>query len=425
MTIASTGESSPEAAIPHIGPWREVQEGWRIVLAVVLAIFMFSLPSFTIGVFIGPLADYFHASHTKIVTWSLFWSIGCIPASPLVGRLADRYGARRMLLTGLPIYGLAILYSGLWANTLPMLLAGSIAIGALATTVSAVVCGRLISGYFDRGLGTALGLMSCGIGLSAVFGPSLMQQVIDTYGWRSGFIVQGVLAFVFFPLVWLLTNVKQTKTRNSAMAATGYSLTNAFKAPAFWFLAVATVCFGICVSGTGTNIVVYMTSKGYSRELAAGMVGAYGLCSVVSRIITGMALDRIPVHAARLMTIVMSLMAPSFLLVGFSPVFVGIAAGLAIFGFFVGAEVDCLAYCTLRVFGRPAFGAIYGFIGMGMLYVGIGTGPVLFSATQVALDSYPATFAIWTGLGLVAAALFFVVGYTPYVRMAEGVKPAH
>ena len=397
MTIASTGESSPEAAIPHIGPWREVQEGWRIVLAVVLAIFMFSLPSFTIGVFIGPLADYFHASHTKIVTWSLFWSIGCIPASPLVGRLADRYGARRMLLTGLPIYGLAILYSGLWANTLPMLLAGSIAIGALATTVSAVVCGRRISGYFDRGLGTALGLMSCGIGLSAVFGPSLMQQVIDTYGWRSGFIVQGVLAFVFFPLVWLLTNVKQTKTRNSAMAATGYSLTNAFKAPAFWFLAVATVCFGICVSGTGTNIVVYMTSKGYS----------------------------IPVHAARLMTIVMSLMALSFLLVGFSPVFVGIAAGLAIFGFFVGAEVDCLAYCTLRVFGRPAFGAIYGFIGMGMLYVGIGTGPVLFSATQVALDSYPATFAIWTGLGLVAAALFFVVGYTPYVRMAEGVKPAH
>jgi hypothetical protein len=121
------------------------------------------------------------------------------------------------------------------------------------------------------------------------------------------------------------------------------------------------------------------------------------------------------------MALAMSALTVAYLLIGYSPL-VGMAVGLAIFGFFLGAEVDCLAYCTVRLFGRRAFGSIYGVLGLCMLHVGIGGGPVIFSATATRLQSYPTTFAIWSLIALAGGAVFLAVAGAPYLPTpgAEG-----
>ena len=84
------------------GAWGEVRRSWNIILAAVLAICLYSLPGYSFSVFVGPLSEYFGQTKTVVTSWHIGWSVGCIAASPLVGLLADRIGARRMLIFGMP-----------------------------------------------------------------------------------------------------------------------------------------------------------------------------------------------------------------------------------------------------------------------------------------------------------------------------------
>ena len=163
---------------------QEFALSWRAMLAVVIGMWASSLPSYSIGAFIGPLSTEFGRSVTKITGWSLAWSIGCIVSAPIVGSLADRYGARWVILSALLMLAMALLAVSLFTDRLWLFYAGGFATGVIGAATSAITYGRVVSGLFDRGLGTALGLMSTGIGLGAVTGPRAMQAIIDAYGWR-------------------------------------------------------------------------------------------------------------------------------------------------------------------------------------------------------------------------------------------------
>ena len=107
------------------GPWAEIGRSWMIVVAAVVAICLYSLPGYSFNVFVGPLTEFFGKTKTEVTAWSVSWSVGCIAASPLVGILADRFGARRMLLFGMPVYALAILLTALLSTELWELLVGA------------------------------------------------------------------------------------------------------------------------------------------------------------------------------------------------------------------------------------------------------------------------------------------------------------
>ena len=305
------------------------------------------------------------------------------------------------------------------------LVIGSLFVGSSATIVSTVVCGRLVSAFFDRGLGTALGFMTSGIGISAVLGPSIMQRVVDGHGWQMGFYGMAGAALIVTPILWLLTR-RTTAARSRPMAPVGHglSLKEAVRTQAFWLMGAAILVYGVCISGATVNMMVFLTGEGISRVAAAGLMGAYGMFTIAGRLGTGMILDRIPFHIGKLMALFRLLMGRSYLIIGHSPLMGGIAIGLSIFGFLGGSESDCMAYGTVRVFGRRAFGAIYGTLGMGFYHVGIGLGPMAFSATSDALKSYPATFSIWAAMILLAGVLFYLISRTPYTQAVQG-EPAH
>lgn len=385
------------------------------MVAVVIGMWVSSLPSYSIGAFIQPLSKEFGWTITQVTGWSLAWSLGCILSAPLVGALADRIGSRRVIIVGVTLLASVLLIASLLTDRLSLFYMGGFAIGAIGAATSAITYGRLVSGMFDRGLGTALGLMSTGIGLGAVTGPRAMQAIIDAYGWRWAFGVEAALAIAILPilLLWLKDrNHAGAKPSSSAQHGMGLTRARAMRMPVFWAMCVGAIIYGVCVGGVSVNLIPYLTGEGMGRADAATAAGLFGAFTVIGRLSGGIIIDRIRIHAAHLMAIVLAAEAIAFIVLGTHGVLFLLVA-LPIFGLAVGAEADCLAYCTVKIFGRRHFGSIFGILGIVMLYVGTGVGPILFSAIRDHLGSYSQTFFIWSLLAFSAVPIFMWVARQP------------
>lgn len=386
------------------------------MVAVVVGMWVSSLPSYSIGAFIEPLSQDFGWSITQITGWSLAWSLGCIISAPLVGTLADRLGARRVILGALVLLAAALLAASLFTDRLLLLYAGGFSIGAIGAATSAITYGRVVSGLFDRGLGTALGLMSTGIGLGAVTGPRAMQAIIDAYGWRWAFAFEAILPLVILPLLLLWLKERRDRlSQGEGTAAPGCTRAQAMRMPVFWIMSFGAILYGICVGGVSVNLIPYLTSEGLSRADAAAAAGLFGGATVIGRLSGGVVIDRVRFHAAHLMAIVLLAEGMSFVLLGaYGTLFVLLA--IPVFGLAVGAEADCLAYCTVKIFGRRYYSSIFGVLGIVMLYLGTGIGPVIFSATRDYFSDYRQAFFIWSLLALIAAPVFAWVARVPFLK---------
>ena len=392
----------------------EFAASWRAMVVVVIGMWASSVPAYSIGAFINPLSEEFGWSVTEITGWSLAWSGGCIISAPIVGALADRRGARPVILAGLLLLGIALIAISWFTDHLWQLYAGGFAIGVISIATGAITYGRVVSSLFDRGLGSALGLMSAGIGLAAVTGPRAMQAIIDACGWRWGFAVEAVLPLAILPLlfVWLKERNRAGIDLN-APEAEGTSRPEAMRTPVFWILALGAILYGVCVGGVSVNLIPYLTNEGLTRADAAAAAGLFGIATVTGRLAGGMIIDRVRIHAAVLMAIVLVGEGLAFVVLGtHGTTFLLLA--IPVFGLAVGAEADCLAYCTLRIFGHRCFSSIFGVLGIMMLYLGLGVGPILFSSTRDYFSSYSAAFFVWGAIAFIAAPIFASVARVPF-----------
>lgn len=396
---------------------QEFQLSWKPMVAVVLGICFASVPAYSLGAFIQPLHHQFGWTVTQITGWMLSWSAGAIVSAPIAGYLADKKGAKGVAMGSLLILSVILLITGYWVATLPLYYLSGFAIGAAVSGTSAITYGRIVNSLFSSGLGTALGIMSTGIGASAIIGPRVMQEIIDAYGWRTAFYVLAAFPLIFLPLLaaWLREGHRGQLIANRSPKGEGFTLAGAIRMPVFWVLSVGSLLYGICVGGVTVNLMPFMATEGISRANAASALGLFGLATVSGRLLTGMIIDRVRIHAAILMAIVLAAEALAFVLLAHGSMPVMLMA-LAVFGFAVGAEADCLAYCTSRIFGKRNYGSIFGMLGIVMLYIGTGVGPVLFSLGQETFGGYVKAFNIWAAMALLAVPIFIWVSRVPFFQ---------
>lgn len=387
----------------------------RPMVAVILGMWASYLPGYSIGAFIRPVSEDLGISLTAAAGWMTAFSTGGIVAAPLLGSLADRIGARGVILCSLLLLGITMAGVGFLTGTLSEYYAGAATIGVLVAGASAITHGRIVGSMFNHGLGTALGLMSTGVGLAALTGPSAAQAVISAYGWRAGFIAIGAVQVpvLLVGLFWLRGRRVEPNLLNFAPEANGLSRAQAMRMPAFWIIGAGAIVYGLCVSGVATNLIPYLVADGLTPRAAAAWASLFGASTLLGRLTGGMIIDRFRIHAALLMAIVMAAESVAFIALGAYGAAVLIVA-LPVFGLAVGAEADCLAYCILRIFGRRYFGTIFAVLGYLLLYIGTGLGAVLFSATRDLFDSYEKAFYVWAGLAFLCVPLFLAVARTPF-----------
>ncbi len=393
-------------------PAEELRRSWVIVAISVFGMCFggSGVLWYSFGVLVNPLHDAYGWSSSVVSGWASFVSIGSIIGLPTAGRLADRFGVRPVVLYAMPLCAAAISAAVFVNGHIWILYTIAVLVGTLAAGISSLTYSRVINGWFESARGTALGMMSAGIGIGATIGPRLIQSVVDHLGLRAGFLALGLTLLLPFPVMLRYLHERRDNIADAPRSEEGLTRSQSLRHPVFWLLGAASVLWTVCAGGN-FHLVSFLTAGGLNRVQAATYVGTLGITAMFGRLVTGYIIDRIsaPVVCATVF-VIESVAFCSLAVINVRYAFLPIM----VIGCAHGAEVDCFAYCTARYFGLKSYGSIFALLSV-LAAVGNGVGPLLFGVIQNLTNSYRDSYFTDGVLALGAASLLAVVARYPYL----------
>ena len=123
-------------------------------------------------------------------------TVATIIAAPICGRLIDRFGARRVLLPSI------LVFAALWASV--PLFTGALThlyfiiamIGFFTVGTQSISYIRIVSAWFDKRRGLAIGITASGLGLSYMLTPLIVQTVLEHRDWPYVYWVMAAMILV-------------------------------------------------------------------------------------------------------------------------------------------------------------------------------------------------------------------------------------
>jgi OFA family oxalate/formate antiporter-like MFS transporter len=414
--------------------------GWWVVFAAAAIVFLSAGTFFYgFGLLVEPLTDEFGWSRASIAAaFSLRTEVGGI-AAPAIGFAVDRVGVRRLTAIGVCVVavGFALMsrVDSLWAfyaTTVLVALGMSATGGATAATV--------ISHWFRRNRGKALGLMTLGGGTSGLTAV-IFAQLISDYGWRTALVIVGVGQLIFsLPLALSLRNRPEDVgltpdglpvesrppapgSSSSALAmepAAEFTTRQALRSPLFWKVALVFALSNFATTGLIVHQVPFLTeSAGVSDGFAAASITLMTGISIPGRLLFGGAADRYP--RTMVVAIALACTGTGLMLLATVSEPWQIAYSLPLFSIGFGAAVPLRSVLQAEYFGLKAFGAIQGMIlTVTTLFAFIG--PVLAGLLYDHSASYRLAFVILACGPLLAIPL--VLSLKPGERLAPSVSRA-
>src|ERR1700746_2107974 len=174
-----------------------VDRAWGVVAGAGLLMF----------VNLGPVLYYTSGVFTQAITDDTGWTRGTIAAAgfpanllitftlPLVGWAVDTYGTRRIALLSSILFAIGMLLLGQFSQT-PGLFAFLLVVAyACGFALTPLPYAQIVSGWFDKRRGLALGLMLTMSGLGTALLPPLSSALITQFGWRHAYMVLGLIVF--------------------------------------------------------------------------------------------------------------------------------------------------------------------------------------------------------------------------------------
>ena len=266
----------------------------RRVVAVLLAACLISLLSFGVrsafGLFTDPVSRSLGSSREvfaiAIALQNLAWGV----AQPLAGVVADRHGARRVLLLGALLYaggvaGMAMVSSPSGLYLTAGLMVGAGMGGASYITVLAAL-GRLMpesQRSWALGLGTAAGSLGQFVVVPTV------QAVLGNVGWQGGAWALAAAAALIVPAALLITGDRRHADVRGAADEPGVAATLRAAAvhPSYILLVLGFFVCGFQLAFITTHFPPYLIDKGLGAQVASWAIAMVGLFNVAGAYLAG------------------------------------------------------------------------------------------------------------------------------------------
>lgn len=404
--------------------------GWYVVVAglLLMAYNDFAM-IYGFTAFVNPIAATFGWSYTQISLAMSLRGIETGVLNPLVGTIADRFPARRLVLVGIIIYGLGILCIS-QASNLFMFYIGFLIIGLGNSLAVFLVPATTVARWFRKNIGKASGILAMGGGIGGALVP-LLVKIIDTQGWQTTllFLAGGAWA-VGIPLSFVFRNrpedygllpdgkpqddLKSSSSVGEYIPSSG--ILKAFKTRAFWNLGIASTFQIVGMSALNVHIMPYLTSLGVDRGSASIVAMLIPLSSLASRIPFGLLADVF--RKKYMIASSICLMSAGLFLIWLTD---GSSFGLiilsaVIFGLGLGGFIPLRMPFLREYFGTKNFGAIFGFTSL-FTTIGLISGPPVAGWVFDTYGVYGPIWLIFSGIAIVGAILMLTT--PPAIRKPE------
>lgn len=398
--------------------------GYIVVVAAFLIMVIVMGTMYSFGVFFKPLST--ELGWTRAATsgaYSLFMVLHSF-LSIIAGRLNDRFGPR-IILTGCSLFlGLGyLLMSQISAIWQLYLFYGVIV--AMGTSGGYVPLASTVARWFVKRRGLMTGITVSGIGIGTMIMPPVANWLISSYGWRTCYIIIGILVSVLIILAAQFLrrdpgqmgqvpyDEEEVDTSHLNLADGGFSLREAIHLRQFWMLCAMLLCFGVSVQVIMVHIVPHATDLAISPASAANILAIIGGVSVTGRIIMGSVGDRIGSKPAITICFIMMLVALLWLLATKELWMFYLFA--VIFGFAYGGWAALLSLIVAELFGLSSLGVILGAV-ISVMAVGEAAGPALAGGIFDITNSYQLAFLICAALSIIAIMLALLLRPITNVR---------
>jgi len=383
--------------------------GYVIVAAATIIMVVAFGTFYSYTVFFDSLLNEFH--------WSSAVTSGAFSISNLLigffgiffGRVSDRLGPRRIcLVSGLCVGAGYLLMSRVNAAWQIYLIYGLLlpaGIGGLWPSLLST-----LARWFKARRGMMTGISTAGIGIGTMIFPPILSHLIINYSWRTTYLIAGLIALVVMLPIALLIRARpgpgeaiedgQSAPGKAAKAdSPDFTFRQAAATSQFWIVTSIYLLFGFSQFTVMVHIVPFAGSEGISTIASAAVLSVIGIGSIVSRVMTGVAADRM--HVKRLLIFIALTVLIAFIWLNFTHAAWSLYVFGLIFGLSYGGSSTITALLASELFGLRTLGILIGVFGCGVS-VGGAIGPIVVGHIFDVTGSYHWAFLV-CAMGAAAA----------------------
>jgi sugar phosphate permease len=317
----------------------------------------------------------------------------------VAGWLVDRFGPRRLMMSGIVMAGVALIGLGSMSSL------GLFYFFYLFNALG-YVCGGplpnqvLLSRWFTKSRGKAMGLAYLGIGIGGAVVPLVSHVLVQQFGWQAALRILGIaIIAVALPMAFFSKEPRQERGSSSANFAQAKI---AFKTPAFYLLALGSMCSVAAISGTQNNLKLFLSlDRHYTQGEAARILSLVLTFSILGRLLMGWLADRWAKKYVMLLIYLLVAVAIPFLFFGESHRAVYIFA--VIFGIGLGGDYMIVPLMTAEIFGVQVLGRLMGVI-LTADGVAEATSPWIVARLRDATGTYSGGLLLLIAMALIGAA---------------------
>lgn len=402
--------------------------GWSVVGLGFLLQFIASGPVYyAFGSYAPSLASTFDVSRTLVnLAYSMVVFIGAVGSAP-VGWLIDRLPVRGLTLFGLGGTALGLVLAGMATAYWQILLLFGTLIAVGEACIGNLTVNYLVSHWFERRRGLAIGLAVIGASAAAIVFPPLASTLVEDMGWRMTLIAFGIgMACLMLPAGFLakipptMPERERKPHRAPALGAPRrFTARELARDPAFW---IVVLCTGSMIGINGAvmiTMVPYALSLGYSNLQGATFLSVVGMGAIAGKVGFGLVADRVDLGWAQRLGICLMIAGLFLLMTGAG--YIGILVAAAVYGLALGGMMPVWGALVAHIYGLGSYGTILGYSRAVMTPLTVAC-PLVAGAVFDFTGAYQLAWACFIALLLLALVCTFLFrGWSRAVEQRTGI----
>lgn len=376
--------------------------GYIIVLASFLIHMVMLGVFFTYGIFFKPISTEFGWSRAMISGAHALCEVVLGVLAIVAGRLTDRFGPRMVIVACACFLSMGYLLMSQINTGWHLYLLFGVIVG-IGMSGCLVPMTSTIARWFVKRRGMMTGIILSGSSVGSMIMPPLARWLISTYGWRTSYIIMGIIALVFIiaaaqllrrdpgKMGLLPDGETEVKAESLDLQAGGFSLSQTIHARQFWMICIILLCSAFCSFTVMIHIVLHATGLGISVANAVNILVIIGGVSLAGTVIVGSIADRIGYKLAY-----------TICLIANSVAFLGLVVAeeawilypfAVIFGLGYGGARAVMSPLVAQLFGLGSLGTILGGLHFSAT-IGAAIGPLLAGRIFDTTNSYQPAWLI-------------------------------